>query len=425
LGYNPIIVKNNLGYNPNYDIILKNQGDIMIEKLHQNFLQYLENQKVRYKRYIYKDIDHNDKLIGLVGARGVGKTTYILQYLESLEDIPLHKKLYISADSLEVLDSSLVEIAKEFSALGGEILAIDEIHKYSNFEQELKQIYDMLNLKVIFSGSSALELEHAKVDLSRRAVLYQMNGLSYREFLEIKLGLMLESYTLEDILTNHLEISYAIKKHLKPLEYWEEYLKYGFYPFYFQKSTTYSIKLKETINAVIETDIPSIFTIKYENIVNLKKLVTLICTSEPFKLNIKELSTKIGIDRDTLYLYMNYLHRGKILNILRSKTRGDNIFLKPDKIYLNNPNLYHAYCKESKTGTKRETFFTNQLQIKHDIYIPSKGDFLVDDTYLFEIGGKNKSFNQIKDIKNSFIVSDNIESGFGNKIPLWMFGFLY
>ncbi|HIP12838.1 MAG TPA: hypothetical protein EYG73_08995 [Arcobacter sp.] len=396
----------------------------MIEQLHENFLQYLENQNSTYRRYVWKKINHNDKLIGIIGARGVGKTTYILQYLESLE-IPLHKKLYISADSFDVLNSSLLEIAKSFSALGGEVLAIDEIHKYRNFERELKQIYDMLGLKVIFSGSSAIELEHAKADLSRRAVMYTMNGMSYREFLEIKLDIELEDYKLEDILTNHLDIAHSIRKKLKSLEHWKEYLEFGFYPFYFEEKATYSIKLKETINTVVETDIPSIFTIKYENIVNLKKLTQLICQSEPFKLNIKELSAKIGTDRDTLYLYMNYLHRGKIFNILRSKTKGDNIFLKPDKIYLNNPNLNYAYCKESKIGTVRETFFANQLQNLHEVSIPTKGDFLVDDKYLFEVGGKNKSFNQIKDIANSYVVADDIEIGFGAKIPLWLFGFLY
>ncbi len=396
----------------------------MIEQLQQNFLLYLQNQKVTYKRYIWDKINHEDKLIGLIGARGVGKTTYILQYLDSL-DISISKKLYISADSLDVLESSLLEIAKDFSALGGEVLAIDEIHKYKNFEKELKQIYDMLSLKVIFSGSSAIELEHAKADLSRRAVLYHLHGLSYREFLEIKLSKTLPSYSIEDIVKNHQDIVYEISKVLKPLEYWREYISYGFYPFYFQEQSTYGIKLKETVNTVIETDIPSLFTIKYEKIINLKKLVKLICKSEPFKLNIKELSSKIGTDRDTLYLYLNYLNRGKILNIFRSKTKGDNIFLKPDKIYLNNTNLSHAYCEESKIGTIRETFFANQLQLSHKVSIPAKGDFLINDKYLFEVGGKNKSFEQIKDIENSFVAADDLESGFGNKIPLWLFGFLY
>lgn len=396
----------------------------MIEILQNTFLDYLNNLNSEYKRYIWKEINHNNKLIGIIGARGVGKTTYMLQYLKAL-DISLHKKLYISADNIEISQYSLLSIAKEFSALGGEVLAIDEIHKYKDFEKELKQIYDMLSLKVIFSGSSAIELEHAKADLSRRAMMYRVNGLSYREFLEIKLNISLDAYALEDILNNHLAISLKIKEQINPLEYWQEYLKYGFYPFYFEEESAYSIKLRETINTVIETDIPSIFTIKYHNIINLKKLTTLICQSEPFKINISELSAKLSTDRDTLYLYLNYLHRGKIFNILRSKSKGDNIFLKPDKIYLNNTNLNYAYCKESKIGTVRETFFANQLQLFYDVNIPSKGDFLIDDKYIFEVGGKNKKFTQIKDIPNSFVVADDIENGFGNKIPLWLFGFLY
>ncbi|WP_324170471.1 ATP-binding protein [Sulfurimonas sp.] len=396
----------------------------MIEQLHKNFLQYLKNQKETYKRYIWGTINHNDKLIGIIGARGVGKTTYILQYLEQL-DIPLSKKLYISADNIELFDSSLLEIAKEFSLLGGEVLAIDEIHKYKNFEIELKQMHDMLDLKVIFSGSSAINIEHSKADLSRRAVLYRVNGLSYREFLEIKLDISFSTYTLEDILKNHLDIVNSDFKSFKPLEFWMEYLKYGFYPFYFQNQDTYNIKLNETINTVIEVDIPSIFKIKYEKINNLKKLTKLICTSKPYTLNIKELSNRIDVDRDTLYQYLEYLHQGKIFNILRSKSKGDNIFLKPDKIYLNNTNLNYTYCQNQEIGTIRETFFANQLNLLHIVFVPSKGDFIIDDKYIVEVGGKNKNYNQIKDIENSFIIADDIESGFGNKIPLWLFGFLY
>lgn len=396
----------------------------MIEQLHKNFLQYLKNQHIVYKRYFWDSIDHNDKLIGIIGARGVGKTTYILQYLEAL-NIPLQKKLYFSADTIDVVSHTLVEIAQEFASLGGEVLAIDEIHKYRNFELELKQIHDMLDIKVIFSGSSAINLEHTKGDLSRRAVMYRVNGLSYREFLEITLEIELPSYTLSEIINDHLEIAQDLNRQFKPMEYWKEYLMYGFYPFYFQNKETYTIKLQETINTVIEVDIPSLFPIRYENIVNLKKLTKLICSSQPYKLNIRELSEKIGVDRDTLYQYMEYLNRGKIFNILRAKTKGDNIFLKPDKIYLNNPNLHYCYCDEVEIGTVRESYFTNQLQNLHDITSAKKGDFLIDDLYVVEVGGKNKSFDQIKDLENSFVVSDNIEVGFGNKIPLWLFGFLY
>ncbi len=396
----------------------------MLSKLLENSALYINLVQTPRKRYFYDEIDNTDKLIGIIGARGVGKTTYILNYLKS-NPLPLSKKLYLSADNIDLSNASLVEIAKEFSSKGGEILAIDEIHKYKNFEIELKQIYDMLALKVIFSGSSAIELEHAKADLSRRAVIYRVNGLSFREFLEFKKDITLKSYSLEEVLTQHSDIAFDIVNQVKPLEFWKEYLQYGYYPFYFENPKRYSIKLNETINTAIEVDIPSIFKIKYEYIINLKKLVKLICSSEPFTLNIQELSSKIGIDRDTLYLYFEYLHRGKIFNIIRAKSKGDNIFSKPDKVYLNNPNLNYSYCSQASMGMIRETTFTTFLKTCHSLSIPKKGDFLVDEMYLFEVGGKNKSFKQIKDVPNSFVIADDIEIGFGNKIPLWLFGFLY
>ena len=396
----------------------------MIEILQNNSIRYLENQKQTYKRYFWDEIDTKEKLIGIVGARGVGKTTFILQYLQSLS-LPFSKKLYLSADDIDVADMTLLDIAKEFSKFGGEVLAIDEIHKYKNFEKELKNIYDMLDILVIFSGSSALQLEHSKADLSRRAMMYQVGGLSYREFLEMTLETKLPRYSLEEILNNHIEIAFELKKTFKPLEYWNEYLQNGFYPFYFQNKNSYKIKLAQTINTVIEVDIPAIFPIKYENIVNLKKFIKLICQSKPFTLNIKELSSKVGVDRVTLYLFMVYLHRAKIIQLFRNKSKGDNIFLKPEKIYLGNTNLSFCYCNTQEIGTTRETFFANQLAQKQSVEIASKGDFVIDGKYTIEIGGKNKDFSQIKDLPNSFVVSDDIEIGFGNKIPLWLFGFLY
>lgn len=367
-------------------------------------------------------MDFSQKLIGIIGARGVGKTTFLLQYLKE-HPLPMAKKLYFSADAIDI--DSLFEIAFAFSKEGGELLIIDEIHKYINFEKELKNIYDMLELQVIFSGSSAIKLDHAKADLSRRAILYHMKGLSFREYLELKTSKTLKSYTKEEIFTNHSEIAYALNAEFKPFEHWQEYLKMGYYPFYFENEDTYLLRLQETINTVIEVDIPSIFPIEYDKIINLKKLVKLVCQSKPFKINIKELSTKIGIsDYHTLYKYMEYLKRGKILNLLRAKTKGDNIFTKPDKLYLANTNLHYAYCQNVEIGTIREVFFMSMFD-EESLSVPSKGDFLIDDIYLVEIGGKDKSFKQIKDIANSFVIADDIEIGSANKIPLWLFGMLY
>lgn len=394
----------------------------MLQNLKEYQQSYLRVLNTNYKRYIHQIVDFNQKLIGIIGARGVGKTTFLLQYLKE-NDLPLSKKLYMSADAIDL--DSLFEIAFEFSKEGGELLIIDEIHKYKNFEIELKKIYDMLSLKVIFSGSSAIRLDHSKGDLSRRALLYHMKGLSFREFIELKKSIKLPTFSTEEIFKNHVDIAYELGNNFKPFEFFQEYLKYGYYPFYFENEQSYLLKLQETINTVIEVDIPSIFPIEYDKIINLKKLVRLVCQSKPFKVNIKELSTKIGIsDYQTLYKYLEYLKRGKILNLLRAKTKGDSIFLKPDKIYLANTNLHYSYCDQVEIGTLREVFFMSMFDEK-DITLSSKGDFSIEGTYIIEVGGKTKSYKQIKDVPESYIVSDGIEIGSGNKIPLWLFGFLY
>jgi len=387
------------------------------------FVKVLSKLDKSYKRYIFKKVDFNEKLIGIIGARGVGKTTFLLQYLKE-SPINLNKKLYINAEFLEFSFLKLYDLAEEFEKTGGELLVIDEIHKYQNFEKELKLIYDTLDLKVIFSGSSAIKLEHSKADLSRRAVIYKMNNLSFREFLELKTGEKFESFSLEDILNNHQNLAFEIISKLRPFEYFEEYLHKGAYPFYFDNFNTYCMKLEEAINSSIDSDLALIFDIKPINLIKLKKLIYLICSSEPFELNITKLSQKIEISRNYLYQYLYYLEKGDIFTILDSKTRGDAIFVKPQKVYLKNTNLNYCYCDNLKIGTIRETFFANQL-FEYRLTYPKNGDFLVNDEYTFEIGGKNKDFKQIKNIKNSFVVADDIEIGFNNKIPLWLFGFLY
>ena len=377
-----------------------------------------------YKRYFHKTLNLDKKLVGIVGARGVGKTTYLIQYLKAL-DLPFSKKLYISADTITI--PSLFEVANAFYKEEGEVLIIDEIHKYKNFEIELKKIYDILDLKVIFSGSSALKLDNAKADLSRRAIVYQVDGLSFREFIELSKEITLPSFTLEEILENHVDIAYELLEKFNLTLLFREYLKVGYYPFYFEDKEDYLIKLNQTINTVIEVDIPSIFPIEYDSVQNLKKLVRLLCESHPYTPNIKELLVKMDMKDNYkgLYRFLEYLNRAKIFNTIKSKTKGDNIFVKPDKIYLNNTNLHHAYCAQSNIGTLREVFITSMLQSRHQLEVAKKGDFLVDGKYLLEVGGKKKSFKQIKDIENSFVVSDDVEIGSGNKIPLWLFGFMY
>jgi predicted AAA+ superfamily ATPase len=376
----------------------------------------------KYRRYFFDKVDFDNKLIGILGSRGIGKTTFMLQYLS---DFDFDKTLYFSANSILNADTTLYEIAETFSRYGGEILAIDEIHKYKDFEIELKEIYDFLDIQVIFSGSSAIVLEHKKADLSRRAVLYRVKGLSFREFLELKLGKTFKSYSLSEILDNHLILSKEISKRIKPLEYFNEYLKFGYYPFYFETPNTYYLKLEETVNVVIESDLPMIYNIEPSNIMKLKQLVAYICNSKPYELNLTNLSGKIGINRKTLYLYIHYLTLGDIFMKVLPKAKGDTVFSKPSKLYLNNTNLNYAYCDNQDMGTLRESFFVNQIDKNYKIAYSKIGDFLLDKKYIVEIGGKNKSFKQIKDVENSFVVADDIEVGLGNKVPLWLFGFLY
>jgi predicted AAA+ superfamily ATPase len=393
----------------------------MLEEIRELQTLLLKKQRSKYKRYFFDTFDF-DRMSGIIGARGVGKTTFLLQYLKE-SDLAPSKKLYISADSLKI--DSLFELAKTFQNEGGELLIIDEIHKYTGFENELKKIYDFLELQVIFSGSSALRIDHSKADLSRRAIIFEVEGLSFREFVELKLDVELPSFTLENILNSHIDIAYGLLEKFD-LTLFDEYLHYGYYPYYFDKSSSYKIKLGETINTVLEVDIPSIFNIEYQNIRTLKKLLLLLCESVPYTPNINELLSKMGMGSDyrSLYRYLDYLHKAKIITLMRPKTKGDNIFAKPEKIYFNNSNLHYAYCDAPNIGTIREVFFKSML-FGHMLSIPKKGDFFVDGKCTFEIGGKNKNYKQIKDIPNSYVAADELEIGSGNKIPLWLFGFLY
>ena len=278
---------------------------------------------------------------------------------------------------------------------------------------------------MIFIGISALKIENSKYDLSRRAVLHKIQGLSFKEFIEYETDIKFNSFSLNEILQNHTQIAYEIKQKIKPFEYFEKYLKYGYYPFYKENKSLYAKKLNEVINTVLESDLPIVFNIEPKNIFKLKKLLSLLCQSKPYELNISKLAQKIEINRATLYNYLHYLEVGDITKMIMAKTKGEAIFTKPQKLYLNNTNLSYNYCLNSDIGTIREQFFVNQLSLSHNIKYSKIGDFLVDEKYIFEVGGAKKSFKQVKDIENSFVVADNIEVGFGNKIPLWLFGFLY
>jgi len=374
-----------------------------------------------FKRYLFSKIDFKSKLIGILGQRGVGKTTLIRQIAQHYE-LDTSKMLYISADNVK---RTLSDIAIEFASFGGEHLIIDEIHKAKDFALELKTIYDFVDIKVIFSGSSALELENSKVDLSRRALFYELSSLSFREFLAIKFDVQLEPLSLEEVLTNHQNIALKIKEQFKPLEYFSYYKAYGAYPFFTEGELGYNLRLNEIMNIILDSEVASIYNVDSDKINTIRKLLHLLCSSVPVELNIQNLAKSAGVSRNTLYSYLYYLKKANLIEIIGGNFKNKKLLNKPDKIYLDNINLYNILCSDHNIGSLRESFFVSQIKIDHSVKYSNIGDFQIDDRYIFEIGGKNKGFKQIANVENSFVVADDMEVGFGAKIPLWMFGLMY
>jgi predicted AAA+ superfamily ATPase len=366
-------------------------------------------------------------MISILGARGVGKTTLILQYIKQEFGAPSNKVLFADVNHIYFSQNSLIDFADSFYKQGGKYLFLDEIHKYQNWSNELKQIFDTYaDLHIVFTGSSILEIQKGEADLSRRLVSYFLPGLSFREYLEFNHNLSFSIVNLPEILSDHMAFSFDINNQIRPLEYFHEYLKHGYYPYFKENKKSYYEKLLNTINLILEVDLPAADKIDFSNIQKLKQLLAIVSQSVPFKPNTQKLSTLIGVSRPTLVRFFHLLDRAQLLSTLRASTKGIQQMAKPDKIYLNNTNLIYALAGiTSDIGNIRKSFFMNQLSYQHQISLPKTGDFLVNQKYLFEVGGKNKAQKQIAGIDNAFIVKDHIESGRSNIIPLWIFGFLY
>ena len=397
-----------------------------MEIIKQKFYNKYAQTQLETVRNFINSIDWKNRFIGIKGSRGVGKTTMILQYIKQNYK-PDNTVLYVSLDDLYFAENNLYNFADNFYKKGGELLALDEVHRYSNWAIELKNIYDdMPNLKVIFTGSSLLHLQKAKADLSRRAVMYQMPGLSFREFLSFETDIDFSTYTLRQILDNHIQISVDIVSKLKPLAYFDKYLDYGYYPFYRDNLKSFHSKLDEIILTVLEIDIPQFSLMQTRNIIYLKKLLSIISNSVPFKPNMKSLSERTGISLNTMKLYLKLLNDADLLQMLYVQDKGINSLNKPEKIYLDNANLMNNQGGENANiGNVRETFFYNQVKNKYKVNASKQFDFIVESKYTFEIGGRNKKQKQIDGIEDSYLVKDNIEIGSDNIIPLLLFGFLY
>lgn len=409
----------------------------MLDDLFSLSRYFLRSFNRDYRRHVLKKISFETRFNIIIGQRGVGKTTAIIQYILSKYDLLTTQALYIPVDHFVFGKRSLYETAEEFHNLGGELICFDEIHKYHNWSRELKSAYDSFpKLKLIASGSSAMKIQKESYDLSRRAIVHKMPGLSFREYIDLKLKSETEPIPLETVLINHERIAADIvktveSKNEKILSLFKSYLKSGYYPYFleFSDPAMYFIILEQGIHTTIESDLMAIKTsLSGASIKKIKRLLAIIAESVPFTPDLKKLKSIVEVgDERTLKNYLRFLEDGGVIFSLARKSHGLNELEKPEKIYLNNPNQIYAISPKGREnpGNIRETFFMNMLSHSHSVRLPKQGDFIVDDKYIFEVGGRKKGFSQIKNLPSSFLAIDDIEIGIGNKIPLWLFGFVY
>lgn len=380
-----------------------------------------------FYRGLFDHLPWSERMFGITGLRGTGKTTMLLQYLK-YKSSDRNKVLYITADHIWFYKNRIYDLADRFVLRGGETLLIDEIHKYPNWSRELKNIYDgFSSLKVIFTASSTLDILKGEADLSRRALTFRLNGLSFREFLELFHNIKFPVIPLDDLLNNAIEISGDIVDKIKPIPYFDQYLKQGYFPFSIQeKNSLFTGKLIQVINTVMDVDMQVMEHYSAGNTEKIKKLLGVIASTTPFEPNISKLAERLNLGRDTVKHYLIQLEKARLLNLISRNTKGIAYLQKPDKIYLENTNLMFALDNMPNKGAMRETFFLNQLRnAGHKVKLTRKGDFEVDGRFVFEIGGPSKSERQILNIKDSWLAVDDIERAYLNRIPLWLFGFLY
>lgn len=380
---------------------------------------------IQFSRYLMEEVDWSNRLIGIKGARGTGKTILLLQYLKQ-KQLPVRQAAYFSVDDLYFTTHSLLETGRDFYMQGGQILVLDEVHKYPDWAREIKNLYDRYHdLQIIFTGSSILDISKQEADLSRRAIIYELHGLSYREYLKFNKIIDSDIISLDDIV-NQQGIRERFPQDFRPLEHFKNYLINGYYPFSVEDKIGYAVRLRQLIRLVVESDMSELKGFDIRNAKKMLQLIYIIAQQTPFKPNIIKLAEKSRIHRNSVSNYLYFIEEAKLINLLYPSGQSIATLQKPEKIYLNNTNLMFAMASEQiNTGSIRETFFYNQLMVKHKIRQPKMSGFEVDDKFIFEVGGKTKSQKQIKGLINAFVVKDNMEFPVMNTIPLWLFGFLY
>jgi predicted AAA+ superfamily ATPase len=398
-----------------------------MEELFEIFYKQLQRTDLSFQRYLLNEIDWRSRLIAITGARGTGKTTLLLQHIKQKFGTTPTEVLYASLDNLWFSGNRLFDLATDFEQQGGKCLFLDEVHKYENWSQEIKNIYDVFpDLKVVFTGSSVLEIYRGNADLSRRAIHYQLHGMSFREFLALEKGINFSTASFEEIISNHIPIAAEINEKIKPLLHFKYYLQYGYYPYFREDKPFFYSKLNNTVNLILENDLPAVENLEMYSIRKIKKLLWLIAKKVPFTPNMTDLANEVGVSKNSLLNFLTLLERAGLVNLLTNSSTGLNLLAKPEKIYLNDSNLVFAFePNKPDIGNIRETFFFNQLKVKNQVHYTKQTDFVINGDYFFEVGGKNKGHEQLMGLQNAFLALDNLEYGFGNKIPLWLFGMMY
>lgn len=398
-----------------------------MEKLIETFRKKMTAPLPTFERELERKINWNARLISIRGSRGTGKTTLFLQHIKKTFTNNLNKVLYVSLDNIYFSNNTLVELAEKFVSHGGTHLFLDEVHKYENWSKEIKNLYDDFpELHIAFTGSSLLEILNGRADFSRRTLVYELTGLSFREYLSLIKSQDFPIFTLEEILKNNEQISAEIASKIKPFEFFDDYLSFGYYPYFLEGKDDYFNRLNETLNMILEVELPMLRGLEIAYIPRIKKLLAVIGESAPFIPNITQLAAKIGISRQTLLIYLKYLEDAKLINQLYKKSRGLSVLEKPEKILMENTNLTELFNgKNANTGSRRETFVLNQLLHSHKVDFSEESDFFVDSKYTFEVGGKNKKRKQIQSVPDSYIIADDIEFGTDRRIPIWLLGFMY
>ena len=399
-----------------------------IEDLYRSSERLVNEVTTSYTRSVYAHVQWDSRMVCLKGARGVGKTTMMLQRMKTVHRQEMDA-IYVTLDDLSFTDHRLSELVEYHHQHGGKYMFLDEVHRYpsQNWALEIKNIYDKYpRMHVAFSGSSVLDIDSKKADLSRRCLFYDVPGLSFREYLELEGLGKFPATTLEDVLTRHSEIEREVVPQLSIIAAFERYLVGGYYPIYKEPDNDYGMQLRQMVSTIIETDLPAAYKLEYATLIKLKHLMAIISHTVPFTVNVDNLSKHIETSRKTVMKMFDLLGKARLINLLYSGKTTFQQMVKPEKIYLENPNLMYALSpSDVPIGTVRECFFANQLSHGHQVAFSGSGDFIIDDRYTIEVGGKRKSFTQIKDMADSYLALGDMEYGHLNKIPLWLFGFLY